>query len=442
MKFLTSNEKIKKLRKDLNMKQQDLQDENITRGLISMIEIGRRNLKYDTAVILAKKFNARAKELGHELSIDGDYLLRSPEEDARLYCLKRLRQKNISMDDVKYVMSISERYNLTDVEAEAYCKYGDIYYEKKDCEKAFVNYNQSLDTYKNIKQNEKVSYIYWRLGLCKGNLLQYSDCITYLNFSIHYSLAYDNMKIYELALYDMALAYRKLNKIDLCLENIDKYLSIHNKQDNFTFYIYANILKADCFEIKNDLKTAIDIYISLEDKIVDLENPLLGYIYNNLGLVYCHMNDFKNSINYFNKAETFKYKFDRPTLSHTFIEKSYIFIKQKSYDKAVESIKIGLKNAEEYGDMEYIIKGNLMLSRIYDILNDYDKLEKVYLKLVEILKKTGEIHNIVDLSLVYNKLSLIYLTKGDKTNTRKYLLLSQDTIKSYNNSTYYNIDIF
>ena len=154
------------------------------------------------------------------------------------------------------------------------------------------------------------------------------------------------------------------------------------------------------------------------------------------------MNDFENSIKYFNMAELFKYKFDRPTLSHTHIEKSHVFIKQRLYNKAIESIKEGLNNAVNYDDMEYLIKGNFMLSRIYEILDDYDRLEKVYLELVRILKKACEIHNTSDLSLVYNKLSLIYLSKGNTANTKKYLLLSQDTIRSYNDSTYYSINIF
>jgi len=39
MKFLTTGEKIKKLREQLNLTQEDLIAENVTRGLISMILI-------------------------------------------------------------------------------------------------------------------------------------------------------------------------------------------------------------------------------------------------------------------------------------------------------------------------------------------------------------------------------------------------------------------
>lgn len=56
MKFINPGEKIKETRKYLKMKQQDLQDEEISRGLISMIEIGQRSLNKDVATKIVQKF--------------------------------------------------------------------------------------------------------------------------------------------------------------------------------------------------------------------------------------------------------------------------------------------------------------------------------------------------------------------------------------------------
>jgi len=90
MKFLTNIEKLKSTRKYLKMSQEDLVDENLTRGLISMIEIGKREITSNVALKLVEKFQKRAKELNIELKIDNGFLLRSPSEDAELYCLKKL----------------------------------------------------------------------------------------------------------------------------------------------------------------------------------------------------------------------------------------------------------------------------------------------------------------------------------------------------------------
>lgn len=60
MNFLTTGEKIKRLRIQLNLTQEELQTENVTRGLISMIETNKRDVTYATAVKLVDKFNEKA----------------------------------------------------------------------------------------------------------------------------------------------------------------------------------------------------------------------------------------------------------------------------------------------------------------------------------------------------------------------------------------------
>ena len=96
MEFLTPGQKIRNIRIKLNMNQQDLVSENITRPLISMIETGKRNLTYDTANTIMGKFNKKAKKLGIDLNIDIDYLLRHQYEDANIYCLQKLKNNNIN----------------------------------------------------------------------------------------------------------------------------------------------------------------------------------------------------------------------------------------------------------------------------------------------------------------------------------------------------------
>jgi len=69
---------------------------------------------------------------------------------------------------------------------------------------------------------------------------------------------YKDTKIKQLVLYDMALCYKKINKLDLALESIEKYLISSNKGDNF--YFYANILKANIYKAIGTYDIAIEIY--------------------------------------------------------------------------------------------------------------------------------------------------------------------------------------
>jgi len=66
MKFLTTAEKLKATRKYLKMKQEDLVDKNLTRGLISMIEIGKREISNNVAMKIYEKFEQEAKRLNIE----------------------------------------------------------------------------------------------------------------------------------------------------------------------------------------------------------------------------------------------------------------------------------------------------------------------------------------------------------------------------------------
>jgi len=150
MKFLTNGEKLKNLRKYLKMKQEDLVDENLTRGLISMIEIGKREISNNVAIKIYNKFEQKAKILNIELEIDSNFLLRSPCEDAELYCLKKLNEINKD-ENIKEIIEIADMFNLLKVKAMAYSKLGELFFNKKDYNKAFINYNYAIDIFKGIK---------------------------------------------------------------------------------------------------------------------------------------------------------------------------------------------------------------------------------------------------------------------------------------------------
>ena len=425
MNFLTNGEKLKSTRKYLKLKQEDLVDENLTRGLISMIEIGKREISNTVALKLVEKFQQRAKELNIKFEIDNGFLLRSPSEDAELYCIKKLEQINQDKD-IKEILATADKFNLLNVKAMGYNKLGDYYSNKKNYEEAFINYNNAIDIFKNLKQNETIPYIYFNIGYCKAKSLQYTEALSFFSLSQRYSIIYNDKKTETRAIYNIAKCYMKLNKISLALENIEKFLILCNKEENYNSYIYANILKANCFETRKEFNTAIDIYDSLLNENLDCNNPVLGYIYNNLGLAYLDKDDFNNSLEYFNKAEQLRIKIISANLCHTIIEKSRVFIKQGFYNDAITFIESGLKQAEANMDYEYLIKGNYELVHIYEILDDAFNLKKTYLNIADFLKILNKYSDLVP---VYTKLSIIYLNENNVEDAKKYLLMSLEYIQ-------------
>lgn len=419
MKFLTPNEKLKSTRKYLKMKQEDLVDKDLTRGLISMIEIGKREISNNVAAKLVQKFNEKAKDLDIKFEIDENFLLRSPAEDAEIYCLRKLESPNIT-ENIEEILEIASNFNLLKVKAVAQSKLADYYFLEKNYDKAFINYNYSIAVYKDIGEDEIIPSLYWKVGICKLRALQYKDALSYFDICERYSVIYKDTKTRQLVLYDMALCYKKIDKFDLALESIEKYLLSSDKKDDF--YFYANILKANCYESTGKYDDAIKIYNCMLAELSSPENPLLGYIYNNLGLVYLDKDDFQNSLKYFDMAEKIKNAVDKQNLSHTLVEKSEVFFRQQLYSEAINTIRLGLISAKNYKDYEYLLKGNYSLLRIYENMNDISNLKKTYLTIIDLLKTTNDINKLVS---IYVSLSILYLNENDIEGAKEYLFLSQ-----------------
>jgi len=421
MKFLTTGEKLKSTRKYLKMKQEDLVDENITRGLISMIEIGKRELSNNVAFKLVERFKKRAKELDIVLEIDYEFLLRSPNEDAELYCLKKLKEINED-NDINKILVIADKFDLLNIKAIGYNELGEYFFNKKDYDEAFLNYNNSIDIFKNLNQTEKIPYLYLKMGLCKGILLNCKEALSFFNISTNYAKLYNDKAIMKRSIYNCAKCYIILHKAEDALKNIEIFLTLCNKKDEFTSYINANILRANCYEAIENFNVAIDIYTALLNENMDDTNSSLGYIYNNLGLAYLNKNDFNNSLKFFDKAEKFRINIDRENLSYTLIEKSGVFIKQGLYKEAIELVESGLNLANSYSDYDSLIKGNYELIRIYKNLNDYSNLKKTYLNIVNIFNKLNKYSELVS---IYINLSIIYLEENNIEEAKRCLLMSQ-----------------
>ncbi|WP_026881090.1 helix-turn-helix transcriptional regulator [Clostridium akagii] len=421
MKFLTTGEKVRKLREQLNIKQEDLISERVTRGLISMIETGRRDITFATGVSLAEKFNEKAEELNIIMNIDEVYLMRSPAEDAEIYCLNKLKNDDITESTIKEIFELIHQYDLLFVQAKTCFKIGEINEEKKNFDDACINYDKAIKIYRTMGKIEELGQVYLRMGISKGKDLQHDTAIVYFNSSQYYSFIYDDKKVQQSSLYNLANAYKKTNKIKLALETIEKYLEISDETDHF--YYFGFNTKAICHELNGDYDRAIDTYKDLLTKISDNETPVLGYVYNNLGLNYCHKDEFKESLKYFEMAEKFKGQFNKSNLSHSLIEKSNVFLKQNLYSDAIKTIDLGLNYALEYNDIEYLIKGYYTLEDIYDKLNNLVNLESVYMKLIELLKIKKDKNN---LKSIYDKIALMYSKQGKSIPCEKYLILSND----------------
>lgn len=421
MKFLNTAEKIKEIRKKLKMNQEDLVDESLTRGFVSMIETGKRGISRDTAEIICVKFRKRAEEIGVELNIDCDYLIRDSRAEAEFYCTKHLEGLE-KISDIEEIISIAKEYKLDKVLAKAYLQLGDVFFNEKDYLNAYINYLNALDYYKSIDGSHMEPYLYNRLGHCKINRLEVLEALVYFNLANYHAVLQDDDNIKKISIYNIALCNKRLNRTDTALEYIDIYLSLCNKEKDFVVYIYINVLKAICYEAQNSIDTSILILTNLLKEFKNADDPLLGYVYNNLAEFHLKKGNLDKSLDYFDKAQEIRTNKDIYNLSHTLIGKARIYIEKKLYEQAISLLVEGLDLARANNDIEYLLKGYLMLADAYLNLKHNSDAENVYETLLELLKKDSSTYK-SELSGVYIKMARLYLEQNDYAKLDKTLVI-------------------
>lgn len=405
MEFLSGREKILELRKKLNLKQKDFESENFTRGYLGLLENGKRNITEEAAKIITKRFKERAEELGIELELEESYFLRDIREEAEIYCIKKLSQQ-LTVEEIEEIVEIADRYEIYSVKSKAYSNMGDYYYKSREYMHAFKNFFYALDLLKNNEPSSEKCYIYNCLGMCKYMLLNYSEAIIYFNKARNDGFILDEEGMTKKAIYNLALCNKKLLNYQEALNLIDIVIADCDKDKNLYQYIHANTFKANCYEEMEKLDEGIIIYQNIISLIDADKSEILGYLYNNLAGMLLKKNNYAEALSCYNKSQFIRNKVDRKNLSHTLIEKSAIYVAKGLYNEAIMIIELGIEEAKNQNDYEYILKGYEALQQIYEKLEMQDECKAVLKELIGML---GNEKNILLQLKYYNILLGVYL---------------------------------
>ena len=203
--------------------------------------------------------------------------------------------------------------------------------------------------------------------------------------------------------------------LDKSIEFIDEFLSICDKNSEFTNYVYANVIKANCYRELKEQEIALNIYNQLLNhfkEFYDTNNSLIAYVYDNLGLLYADKMEYEKALTYLDLSQKIRTEVDIENLAKSLIDKSNILVKQKKNYEALVLINLGIDMAKKYHDYEYELKGYYLLVEAYKELNDDNKLEEIYLKILGIIKEKRDYKAILNIS---NNLCLLYI------NNKKFI---------------------
>lgn len=420
MEFLETGEKIKKLRVELKIKQEELNVVGVSRNFISMIENGKRKLPKDVALRIIELFKKKANILGIDFEFDEHWLMATAKEQVIEFCNEKLNY-NLSDKDIDIITSLVKSYNIKELIPSSYIIKADKLYAERLYEEAFSYYYDILESYSD--EHEEKAFIYNKLGKCKIMMSNYIEAITYLTKCYGISLKTNNVIDRKNCLYNIALCYKGLGHIDVAIDYVNDFIILCSINDNFKEYMGAVILKANCYIELKRYQQAIDILNSNIDKFADPQDILLGYIYNSLGSVYIDINELENALFYLDKAYYIRKLKDTYNLPRTMFNKAKVLVKQEKFEYGLEIISNAIYLSRENKDYDCILKCYTFVESIYIESHDYEHLKEVYLEMISIFINTNQKENLFK---VYIKLLSI---SGDSNNINELKLYIDDAMK-------------
>lgn len=414
--FLTQGEKIRLIRKKLNIKQQELEAAGITRNFISMVESGKRHLNKNTAKNITNIFLDKACEMGIELDIDDEYLYRAPKDDAKLYCINKIENCE-NIDEMDKLAAIADNYSISEIYPDIFSKRADISYKKGNYNEAFVYYYNAIECCIEIGEESKKAYLYNCLGKCR---LKKNDCFEALQFfdkAYNFSLEADDNESVKSSLYNISLCYMEIQNIDSALSYIEKFIEacVVTSKD-FSDYVKGIILKADCYIKMGYNNKAIGLYNDLEHMSQDMDDKILSCIYDNLAIIYFDMGKLRKAIECIDRAINIKIQIEDEKLPSSLINKARIYFEQELIDKAADTAYRAINIAKKQESRHLILEAYNLLEKIYSA-ND-EKLEELYINEISELKKQKNSEELFKTTI---KLSLLNINRGN-TSLGKELL--------------------
>ncbi|WP_352419748.1 helix-turn-helix transcriptional regulator [Proteiniborus sp.] len=222
LNILSPGQRLKKIRKMLKLRQDELAGGKFSKNYISMFENNKRSINAINATYLANQINEFAKAKGKDLNITASYLLKSDVDMAKDKCEKWLQEVEFNLNtndnscnlNLFKIIHVSSKYGLNGFKAKALYLKGllSLYNERHQC--AMTQLLGALVYYAQENDFVYVSNIYEKLGIILYNKKQLGQALVYFNLSyeiIKNSKIINRDKLEELNYY-IALCYYDLQQ--------------------------------------------------------------------------------------------------------------------------------------------------------------------------------------------------------------------------------------
>ncbi len=383
-KKITAGENLKRIRKDLNLKQHEIAGNDVTRNLISLIENNKTPIYYNVANIISKNINKILCERGLDTYIQAEDILNPERYEARSVANKyinmlekRLQEKNynLKVDELNEIENFLNKWNFVDKKVKIYQLLGEIYYKAKDPNREYYYYIKALEiSYEHPNMKDRYKLI---LRLVYNCILtkKYHEAIRLCEFALS---TQENLTDRQKGVfhYNLALSYCYLNDYYTAMDHII-YAKYYIPCDNYEYMKKILLLEGTCnVEVKN-YDIALRIYDKLL-KIIDENNPeMLSLIYNNILQIYIRKNNKPKVIEYHKKILDLLKHIDENSyyLPEILINTANTYDYLEDYESYEKYLKKSLSLSKETNNKNLISKALALLANYYIKRKQFDKIK-------------------------------------------------------------------
>ncbi|MBZ2175318.1 hypothetical protein K8M07_08660 [Schnuerera sp. xch1] len=382
---ISIGQNLKRIRKDLDLRQYQIAGNEVTRNLISLIENDKTPIYHNVANIISKNINKILYERGQDIYIQPEDILKPDRYNSRKIAdtyikrlEKRLSKKNyeIKLEELNEIENFLNKWNFIDKKVKIYDLLGDIYYNAKDPNKEYYYYLKALEVsyeYPNIRNRFKIV-----LKLVYNCIItkKYSEAIRLCDFALSTQEAISE-KYKGIFYYNSALAYYYLENYSKALDQII-YAKFYVAYNNYREMKRILMLEGICnFEIKNydgALRTYNKLLKITNDNAEDI---CLTYI--NIVQIYIDKNDKQKVNEYHNKILKYLPYIDESSyyLFEILFSLSNVYYYLNDYESCENSLKEALALAKNHNNTVFFTKNFLKILDLYIETNQLKKTDSL-----------------------------------------------------------------
>ncbi|WIV13262.1 helix-turn-helix transcriptional regulator [Proteiniborus sp. MB09-C3] len=384
---VSAGENLKRIRKELGLRQHEIAGEDITRNLISLIENNRAVL-YDTAAnIMAKNMNKIMYERDISIFIKPEDLLNPERYDARkkadtyieeLENILIKKEFYIESEKLNEIEAFLNQWDLVDKKVKIYELLGDIFYISNNLNKEYYYYFKALEAsydYPNMKERYKLALKLVYNCIITG---KNEEAINLCDYMLLSQKSIPN-KYKGAFYYNKALGYKYLLEIDKCLialDNAKKYFKDSSNKDLKKVLMLEGVCHFRTGKHTRALKSYNEILKISEEKN-DIDEICVAYI--NIIQIYIAKNDKEKVIKCFDKVMmNLPYvNEDSFYLPEIYYETSNIYLYLENYEASEKHLNAALALSKKSGKHNLYKKFISSLVELYIQANWIDKLHNL-----------------------------------------------------------------